>query len=146
GGQTVLAWNHALSYIRNFGSHFVTETRAAFIRRNLDFPENDPKSPTVAITNFFTIGGLANYPQGRIQNTHQLQNVSTYLTGKHSLKMGADIRYIRLLNRAGFDTKGTWTFSNLQDFLNNNALNLLQAVNDATVNATQWSDFFFFQD
>jgi hypothetical protein len=144
--QTVFGQNHAISHTRNFGSRFVTETRLAYVRRNLDFPENDPKTATTIIQNFFTMGGLNNFPQGRIQNTYQLQNVSTYIAGKHSLKMGADIRNYRLLNRAAFDTKGTWTFSTLQDYLNNNALNLVQAVNDATVNAKQWSDFFFFQD
>ena len=146
GSQTVLGQNHAISHTRNFGSQLVTETRLAYVRRKLDFPENDPKTPTVLIRNFFNIGGLNNFPQGRIQNTHQLQNVSTYIAGKHSLKTGADIRYYRLLNRAGFDSKGTWTFSGLQDFLNNNALSLDQAVNEATTHPTQWSDFFFFQD
>ena len=144
--QTVLGQNHSISHTRNFGSRFVTETRLAYIRRNLDFPENDPKSQTVGITGFFTIGGLSSFPQGRIQDTHQLQNVSTYIRGKHSLKMGVDIRYYKLLNRASFDSKGTWIFSSLQDFLNNNALSLTQAINEATVHATQWSPFFFFQD
>src|SRR5207245_3613712 len=141
--QTTLGQNHAVTHTRNFGSRFITETRLAYVRRNLDFPENDPKSSTITITNFFRIGGLANFPQGRIQDTHQLQNVSTYIMGRHSLKMGADIRFYKLLNRAAFDSKGTWTFSSLQDFLNNNALSLLQAVNEATVHARQWSDFFF---
>src|SRR5213593_30650 len=144
--QTILAQNHAVTHTRNFGSRFITETRLAYVRKNLDFPENDPKSSSVSITNFFRIGGLNNFPQGRIQDTSQLQNVSTHITGKHSLKMGADFRFYKLLSRAAFDTKGTWTFSSLQDFLNNNALSLLQAINEATFRATQWSDFLFFQD
>src|SRR5215831_4151995 len=146
GAQTILGWNHAISHTGNIGSHLVTENRIAYIRRNLDFPENDPKTSTVLIRNFFNIGGLNNFPQGRIQGTYQYQNVSTYIAGNHSLKMGGDIRWIKLLNRAGFNSKGTWTFSNLQDFMNNNALNLQQAITDATVHATQWSDFLFFQD
>ncbi len=43
------------------------------------------------------------------------------MLGRHSLKFGLDIRYNRLSNRASFDSKGTWVFSSLQEFMNNQA-------------------------
>jgi len=145
GAQAILSQNHALSHTRTFSPRFVNEFRAAYTRRNLDFPERDTR-PTVGISGFFTIGGASNFPQGRIQNTFQWQNVSTFLFGRHSLKAGIDIRRNRLFNRAGFDSKGTWTFNNLADFLNNRAFRLVQAVNEATFDARQTNQYYFFQD
>ena len=144
--QTILSQNHALSHTRTFSSRFINEFRFSYVRRNLDFPENDPKSSTVGISGFFTIGGLSNFPQGRIQNTFQWQNVSTYILSRHSLKFGVDLRRNRLFNRAGFDSKGTWTFNSLEDFLNNRAFSLAQAINEATFDARQTNQYYFFQD
>jgi outer membrane receptor protein involved in Fe transport len=146
GAQTILGQNHAASHTRTISPSFVNEFRAAYIRRNLDFPENDPKTPTTTISGLFTIGGASNFPQGRIQNTFQFQDVATYLRGKHSIKFGADIRRLRLFNNSAFDSKGTWTFDNLELFLNNRPTSLRQAVNTATWDARQTSQFYFLQD
>jgi outer membrane receptor protein involved in Fe transport len=146
GAQTILGQNHALSHTRTVTPSFINEFRASYVRRNLNFPENDPKTPTTTIAGLFTIGGLANFPQGRIQNTFQWQNVSTWLKGKHSLKFGADIRRLRLFNIAAFDSKGTWTFDSLQDFINNRPASLRQAINTATFDARQTTQFYFVQD
>jgi hypothetical protein len=89
---------------------------------------------------------LSNFPQGRLQDTFQWQNVTTKLTGKHSLKFGADIRYLKLFNRSGFDSKGTFVFNNLEDFMNNNAFSFTQAVNEATFDARHKTAYLFFQD
>ena len=145
GAQTILGQNHALSHTRSFSPRFINEFRFAYIRRILDFPENDTR-PTVTISNAFTIGGLTNFPQGRTQNTFQWQDIATYLTGRHSLKMGIDIRRNRLFNRAGFNSKGSWLFSSLADFVNNRAFSLTQAVNEATFDARQTNQYYFFQD
>ncbi|MBI4474090.1 MAG: TonB-dependent receptor [Acidobacteria bacterium] len=144
--QTILRQNHAISYTRTFGSRFLNEARAAYVRGNLDFPENDPTSPTVGITGFFTIGGASNFPQGRVDHNWQYQDVATYTAGRHSMKFGLDLRKYWLFNRSGFDSKGTWSFPNLADFLNNNALSLNQAVNEASFLAKQWNHGYFFQD
>ena len=146
GAQTILGQNHALSYTRNFTPRLINEFRFAYIRRDLDFPENDPDSPTVGITGAFTIGGASNFPQGRISDVFQFQDVATYLVGRHSLKIGADIRYNKLFNRAAFDSKGTWTFGSFADFMNNRATRLDQAVNEASFDARQGNQFYFFQD
>ncbi len=143
--QTILGQNHALSHTRTFGPRFINEARFAFVRRNLDFPENDSR-PTVTIASAFTIGGLTNFPQGRIQNTFQWQDIATFTRARHSLKLGLDIRRNRLFNRAEFDTKGSWAFNSLADFLNNRAYSLMQAINAATFDARQTNQYYFFQD
>lgn len=144
--QAIYGQNHTLSHTRTFGTRFVNEFRAAYIRRNLNFPERDPQSSTVGITGFFTIGGLSNFPSGRIQNTYQFQNVSTVIRGKHSFKMGFDVRRNQLFNLSAFDAKGTWFFNSLEDFMNNSPTLLRQAVNESTFDARQTNQYYFFQD
>ncbi len=146
GAQTILGQNHAVSHTKVITPRLINEFRFGYVRRNLDFPENDPKSPTTTILGLFTLGGSASFPQGRLQNALQFQNVTTFLQGRHSFKIGADIRYNKLLNRAAFDSKGTWTFNNLEDFLNNRAFSLAQAVNESSFDARQTTQFYFFQD
>ncbi|MBI2149381.1 MAG: TonB-dependent receptor [Acidobacteria bacterium] len=138
--------NHAASYTRTFSNRFLNETRLAYARGRFAFPENDPTSATVNINNFFTIGGLNAFPQSRFDQVYQLQNVASYIVGRHSLRFGTDIRRNRLHNRFGLNSKGTWTFGNLADFLNNNALNLQQAVSESTFDSGQWNHAYFFQD
>src|SRR6267378_7783611 len=144
--QTVFRQNHAISETHVFGPRLLNEARVAYVRSNLDFPENDPKSSTVIITGAFTIGGLSNFPQARLEQLYQYQDVATYTTGRNSFKFGADIRRNKLFNRASFDSKGTWTFGGLQAFLNSTPVQLLQAVNEATFDARQWNTAYFLQD
>lgn len=146
GAQTIMGQNHMLSHTRSFTPSFTNEFRFGYTRRNLDFPEQDPVSATVGITGAFTIGGSNSFPQGRISNTFQWQNISTWLIGRHSLKFGGDIRRNRLFNRSGFNSKGFWTFTSLEDFINSRPFSLLQAVNEATFDARQTNQFYFLQD
>jgi hypothetical protein len=60
--------------------------------------------------------------------------------------MGMDLRYTKLFNNAAFDSKGTFTFDNLQDFVNNRAATFAQALNTASFDARQWNTYLFFQD
>jgi hypothetical protein len=144
--QTIFRQNHALSYTRTVSPRFLNEARLAYVRSNLDFPENDPITPTILVGNVFTIGGSNAFPQGRLDHTWQYQDVATYTTGRNSLKFGLDLRRYWLSNRSQIDSKGTWSFGGLQDFLNNNATKLTQVVNDASFVAKQWNHAYFFQD
>jgi hypothetical protein len=145
-GQAILGQSHAISETHIFSPALINEFRAAFARRNLAFPENDPKTSTAAITGAFTIGGLSNFPQGRVQSQFQYQDIATYLKGRHSLKLGLDFRRIRLFDLNGFNTKGTWAFDTLADFLNNRASQLTQAVSTASVDYRMNEVYPFFQD
>lgn len=146
GDQNVFDQNLALSETHIFNTNFINEFRFSYIRRNLGFPENDPNSPTATITGLFTIGGAANFPQGRIQDSFQFSDTVSWLTGNHSIKFGADIRKLKLFNLAAFDSKGTFTFANLQDYINNRATTFAQALNTATFDARQTQQFYFAQD
>jgi hypothetical protein len=138
--------NTAVSHTRVFGPRFVNEARLSHMRRDLAFPENDPDSPTATIGGFFTVGGTSQFPQGRVQDTFQFADVATFQRGRHALKFGTDVRYLRLTSLAAFDSKGTFSFSNLQDFVNNRATSFRQAIQTSSFDASQWQLSVFAQD
>ncbi|MGE3840715.1 MAG: TonB-dependent receptor, partial [Vicinamibacterales bacterium] len=144
--EDVLDRHLAFSHVRVFTASALNEFRVSHIRRRLDFPEHDAASPTATIGGFFTVGGRRDFPQARLQDSVQLSNVLTVQGSRHGLKIGADLRYISLDNLAAFDSKGTFTFNTLQDFLNNRAVLYRQAVQTASFDASQWQAFFFVQD
>ncbi|MGH9871127.1 MAG: TonB-dependent receptor domain-containing protein [Pyrinomonadaceae bacterium] len=146
GDQNIFDQNLALSETHVFNAATVNEFRFSYVRRNLGFPENDPNSPTAGITGLFTIGGASNFPQGRIQDAFQFSDTLSRQTGNHSLKFGADIRKLKLFNIAAFDSKGTFTFANLQDYINNRATTFAQALNTASFDARQTQQYYFAQD
>jgi outer membrane receptor protein involved in Fe transport len=138
--------NSAISHTHIFGPNTLNEFRASFVRRDLQFPENDPTSPSATITGLFTVGGLSNFPQGRLQNSFQFTNTTTLLRGRHSFKVGADVRYNKLDNQAAFDSKGTFTFGSLENYMNNLATTYTQALQTSSFLAKQWQTFFYAQD
>jgi outer membrane receptor protein involved in Fe transport len=144
--QTTVDQNMAVSETHVFSSNLVNEFRGSYVRRNLAFPENDPVTPTTAITGFFTIGGLTNFPQGRIQNSYQFSDTLSWLRGRHAIKMGFDVRHIHLFNNAAFNTKGSFTFSNFETFLNNVGTQFTQALQVSSFDARQWQQGYFVQD
>jgi outer membrane receptor protein involved in Fe transport len=146
GSQKTIDANLALSNAHTFSSNKLNEFRFSLVRRNLDFPENDPVSPSVTLTGLFSIGGASNFPQGRITNAYQFSDTITWSAARHSVKFGADVRLNDVTNDAAFDSKGTFTFDNLQAYMNNNASRVAQALQTASFQVQQWQSFFFAQD
>jgi hypothetical protein len=146
GYQDLVDTNLAVSNAHTFSSNKLNEFRFSLVRRNLDFPENDSVSPSVTITGLFNIGGLNNFPQGRITDAYQFSDTVTWSAAKHNVKFGADLRLNDVTNISAFDSKGTFTFDNLQAYINNNASRVVQALQTATFQVQQWQSFFFAQD
>jgi hypothetical protein len=146
GSQSLKDTNLAASNTHIFTSRLLNEFRFSLVRRDLSFPENDPVTPTTGITGLFTIGGLSNFPQGRVSNAYQFSNTSTWTRERHTLKFGVDLRRNILDNEAAFNSKGSFTFTNLQNYMNNNAFAFTQALQVASFIAKQWQSYFFVQD
>jgi hypothetical protein len=146
GNQDLKDTNLAASHTHIFGPSVVNEFRFSWVQRDLLFPENDPNSPTAGISGLFTVGGASNFPQSRVTDSYQFNNTMTWTKGKHTLKFGADIRYNKADNESAFDSKGTFTFNSLQDYMNNTAFQLAQALQTSSWYATQWQTAFFVQD
>jgi len=146
GNQALKDQNLAVSETHIFSSALLNEFRFSLVRRDLDFPENDPTSPTAAISGLFTVGGASNFPQSRITDSYQFSDTVTWTKGRHTFKFGADIRYNKVTNNADFNIKGNFTFNNLQDYMNNLAFSYTQALQSASWKANQWQTYFFVQD
>ena len=144
--QDILDTNVAVSNTHVFSQSLLNEARVSLVRRDLGFPENDPTTPTGVITGLFTIGGASNFPQGRVSNSYQVSNTLTWNRARHAMKFGADLRYNDVDNQAAFNSKGNFTFNNLQTYMNNTAATALQALQTASWVATQWQQSFFVQD
>lgn len=143
---STLDQNAAISETHIFTPNLLNEFRASYVRRNLQFPENDPNTPTTTITGLFNFGGASNFPQSRIQNSYQFSDILTWQQGRHSMKFGADIRRVHLANVSAFDLKGTFTFNSLESYLNNVAVTYNQAFQTAIFDARQTQQFYFAQD
>jgi hypothetical protein len=146
GSQDLKDQNLALSHTRIFGPSVVNEFRFSWVQRDLLFPENDPTSPTATISGLFTIGGASNFPQSRVTDSFQFSNSLTWTKNRHTLKFGADIRYNKVDNESAFNSKGTFTFNNLQDYMNNSAFQLQQALQTASWYTKDWQASFYAQD
>jgi outer membrane receptor protein involved in Fe transport len=146
GAQVIRRQNHAISDTHVFSPSFTNQFSVAFIRSVLGFPENDPTDPSTTITGAFTIGGASNFPQGRTTNEFQVLDTASYTVGRHSLKFGINIARQRLFNLAAFDTKGTYSFNNFADFVNNQPATLALALNTASFDARQVQQSYFAQD
>ncbi|HEV2860319.1 MAG TPA: carboxypeptidase regulatory-like domain-containing protein [Pyrinomonadaceae bacterium] len=148
--QTLYDQNAALSETHVFSPTVLNEFRGSYIRRNLNFPENDTETLTVQVGGttcaFFCFGGASNFPQSRVTNYYQLSDTLSWTAGNHGLKFGADIRFNQLFNKSGFDLKGTYNFTNFADYLNNNAFSFAQAVSATNFLAEQIQQFYFVQD
>jgi hypothetical protein len=107
-----------LQYLHIFNSSITNEARIGFNRIAIDFsPANliDPASiglvdgltgsvgiPQTTITDLgFTIGGPANFPQGRDTTTGVLSDTVTMLKGNHQIKWGGEFRRYLLFSFAG---------------------------------------------
>jgi hypothetical protein len=146
GNQSLKDQNLAISESHVFNSSLLNEFRFSYIRRDLNFPENDTTTPSSTIGGLFAFGGASNFPQSRLTNFYQFSDTMTYTVGNQILKFGADLRRNVFRNFSGFDFKGTFGFTNLQDYLNNNASTFTQAFSAADFNAVQFQQSYFVQD
>lgn len=118
-----------------FGPNLTNEARLGFNRINITFTPNAQLNPAdfginngvnaeiglpqMSITGFnFNLGGPAGFPQGRADMTLVLSDTVSYLRGNHSFKFGGEARRF-YNNNFNLDT-GTFTFPNVNSFLNGN--------------------------
>lgn len=105
----------------------VNEARAQYIRRRTAQQGAD-NSPTIRVLDAFT-GGSANVGIGSSSSEDrlELQNTTSFLHGSHTLKVGARLRHVRLIDFSPSNFAGTFTFTTLNQY-RNTILNLPGAV------------------
>jgi Carboxypeptidase regulatory-like domain len=101
-----------------YGAKLVNNTRFQYLRDiNNQLPQN--VTPSIDVLQNFQGGGS---PQGTMHDTQQeweIQNYASLSLAKHYLRFGARLRNNRDSNFSNANFQGTYTYSNLNDYLAN---------------------------
>ncbi len=119
----------SLGYTRILSSSLTNELRAGFNRLKISFNpafKEEPATfgitspstvfPNVNIPGAMSFGGISGEPQGRGDTTWQYKDTVGWIRGKHSLRMGGEIRRFAS-NNLNSGTGGVLTFGTLAAFL-----------------------------
>ncbi|MBI3210425.1 MAG: TonB-dependent receptor [Candidatus Solibacter usitatus] len=121
----------SMGYTRVIAPTVTNEMRAGLNRVRIEFlpevaglykPEDFALStgsaiiPTVTVSGVMTFGGINGFPQGRGDTTIQWNDTLSWIRGRHSLKMGGEVRRFRN-NNFNNATGGVVTFASLATFL-----------------------------
>ncbi len=123
--QYVATWNHT------FNSTTLNEARIGYTRLNYsaNYPANivDPASlgftgitaqepslnnvPVVSVSGYFVLGFSTNGPQPRVDQTYQVDDNFTKIMGRHTFKMGFNMRRFQVYQTFYARLNGYYTFS-----------------------------------
>jgi TonB dependent receptor len=109
-------------------------------------------APQISLSGFATIGGPTNLPQGRHDNTYHYVENMTFITGKHALKYGLDIRrflfnsFFTSFGRGAFTFDGTFTGNVVADLLLGLPRQGDRNLGEPFHNAMTFSSGFYLQD
>ena len=136
------------AYLTTFNGNLTNQFRFAFGRSNPDFPANSPfpLGPTVEISGLDNFGESFILPQGRTQNTFQYLDTVSWVRGRHTLKVGADINRYQSPSTSDFFTRGVIAFASVADFQSGNPSSFFQQVGNFTRHNFALDAFWFVQD
>jgi hypothetical protein len=96
----------------------VNQLRLAYGRSaGLILNEGGLDSPRFQITGLVNFGALNLFPNTRLFNVYQLNDIVSYTNGNHNFKFGGDFRKIQDNSLLPANIKGLYTFANLNSFL-----------------------------
>ncbi|MGA1981342.1 MAG: TonB-dependent receptor [Acidobacteriaceae bacterium] len=119
--QAGVTYNAGIVYTHNFSPNILNELRPAWSRIGFNFalPASTLANP-LALTPGIGISGITGYgiptnvPQGRFQNTYQLEDAVTWIKGTHTMKFGFDIEDQRIKDGIPFNFHGSIGFTAAQ--------------------------------
>jgi len=165
--QYTVAWEHV------FSSDTLNEMRGGYSRFNFQavnpqtpappssagfqiIPQDLPGAglPVVNITGMFSLGFSDDGPQPRIDQTYQADDNFTHIFGKHTLKIGFDMRRYHVTNPFFFENSGNFNFAGNGQFSTGNpGLDFLLGTPDSYgqsgggfIDATAQSYYSYVQD
>jgi hypothetical protein len=101
-----------------WSSRTVNELRLAYGRAVAQGrPQNGLETPRFQISGLVNFGALASSPTSRIFNVFQINDVLSHVRGSHVLRVGADLRKIQDNSVNATNSRGVFTFANLNQFL-----------------------------
>ncbi len=96
-------------------------------------PQNGLESPRFTVVGLVGFGALPYFPQGRIFNIFQLNDVVSRAAGRHLLKFGFDGRKIQDNSVNATNGRGSFVFASLDDFLAGQPTTWSQAFGPTTL-------------
>ncbi|MGC1614515.1 MAG: TonB-dependent receptor [Candidatus Acidiferrum sp.] len=110
--------------------------------------------PFVGVTSYFSLGFSTNGPQPRIDDTGELIDSISYVTGKHAFKWGIDFRRGHVSNPFNFLNNGSFSFAGNGSFTTGDtAADFLLGIPDGYnqssgnfIDARSWEFYSFIQD
>jgi hypothetical protein len=113
------ARNLSLTDTYVFSPTVVNQLRLAYGRSaGLILNEGNLDSPRFQISGLVNFGALNLFPNTRLFNVYQLNDIVSYSRGSHNFKVGGDLRKIQDNSLLPANIKGLYTFPNLNAFLN----------------------------
>ena len=98
--------------------HATNELHLSYGRASALFsPEGGLATPRYSVTGLVGFGTVQSWPQGRIFNVYQLNDVASVVHGRHVLKAGFDLRYIQDNSVNDSNRRGIYTFASVDSFL-----------------------------
>jgi hypothetical protein len=87
-----------------------------------DFQARFPSLTNIFVSGAFSVGGNTGFPQGRSEPLVQVADNFTMIrsggrTGDHAIKLGANVKVFRSDSYFDADSRGTFTFFSLQQFI-----------------------------
>ncbi|WP_158791211.1 TonB-dependent receptor [Granulicella sp. L60] len=143
------------------GSNKVNELRVAYGRSNGQFdPQDTSGIPRINFADQnYSFGEAQYFPQGRLFNVYQINDTFSWVKGRHSLKFGADVRYIQdnSSSTTSGGIRGTFTFApstdangvahtSLQNFLSGTPASWSRVFGATYEGYRMWVPGFFAQD
>jgi hypothetical protein len=128
----------------------INETRFQYIRRR-NSQESTENSPIIRVNDAFTSGGAGFDVAFSNEDQLEFQNYTSFIFDKHSLKVGARLRYRKLLDSSPSNFAGTFTFTSLEQYINTlegnaNPTQFLIAGGDPQAGVSQTDIGIFAQD
>jgi Carboxypeptidase regulatory-like domain len=122
--------NYSATWEHTFSGSMLNEARIGYTRFNylavspvnpldpssVGFTGIRPQDPTqssypvISLTGYFTLGFSENGPQPRIDQTYQVDDNFTKIAGRHTFKVGFDMRRFQVYNPFSGDLSGAYTF------------------------------------
>ena len=104
--------NAGVKYVRNFSSHFISETTLGYIRSTPFFPAGNHTQPAIGFGDglFEAFDAPAGSIFGSYSNLYQLKQDMTGIRSHHNFKWGAEIRVNRDSTIFGTAPNGAYSF------------------------------------
>jgi hypothetical protein len=149
----------AISYSDNyvFSAQLVNQARAQLSRLSPSFQTSGAAKPVVLITlsdsllvgdparrsGTLIAGSSSTGASDRREDRVQLQDVLSFVQGRHSLKLGADFQHVRSTFTDLSDTTGTFNFASAGDFLAGVPSRFRQNFQSISTQRNAYVGFFF---